>query len=284
MDAVAFLAARDVTLPSVPLGGQTKMGQCDLCGGNAGLFKTRHPGCEAKAESLKMTLHNLVFEGAQSGRTFDEIHAQVAATVGESGLPINCFAQTMLEAANDAATQIALKAPIPEDELARVVDLLTGFGFPQADRDELLRRKYFGMAFAGMSSTLWMIQNDRLPPFDSSGGIQFNLQRNEEPIFSVGKVTFAEEQTYYTGTRGYGGLSLPIGAGAYYHMGASQRRQVAGLVPLDVGGMLITSRTLYFGGERRTMRISLADVVRYEPYVDGVGVCEASGPPQSLRT
>ncbi len=260
------------------------MGQCDLCGGNAGLFKTRHPGCEAKAESLKMTLHNLVFEGAQSGRTFDEIHAQVAATVGESGLPINCFAQTMLEAANDAATQIALKAPIPEDELARVVDLLTGFGFPQADRDELLRRKYFGMAFAGMSSTLWMIQNDRLPPFDSSGGIQFNLQRNEEPIFSVGKVTFAEEQTYYTGTRGYGGLSLPIGAGAYYHMGASQRRQVAGLVPLDVGGMLITSRTLYFGGERRTMRISLADVVRYEPYVDGVGVCEASGPPQSLRT
>ncbi len=256
------------------------MGLCDLCGGNAGFLKTRHPDCQSKAELLKSALHELVLDGVQTGKTYQGIQSDVTARVVESGLPISYFSRTMLDAANEGVSKIAVNTPIPDDELSRLVDILTGFGFSPVNRDELLRYKYFGMALAGMSWTLWMVQNDRLPPFDSSQDLQFNLLHNEEPIFSVGKVTFAEEQTHYTGTRGYGGLSLPIGGGAYYHVGASQGRQVSGLEPIDEGGMLITSRSLYFGGQKRTMRISLSDVVRYQPYVDGVGVCETSGPPK----
>jgi len=51
-------------------------------------------------------------------------------------------------------------------------------------------------------------------------------------------------------------------------------------LPLDIGEMLITTRTIYFGGQKRTLRIPLDHVVRYQPYVDGVGVCEAHGAPK----
>jgi hypothetical protein len=43
---------------------------------------------------------------------------------------------------------------------------------------------------------------------------------------------------------------------------------------------LITSLALYFGGEKTTLRIPLDHVLRYQPYVDGVGVCESHGAPK----
>lgn len=256
------------------------MGHCDLCGESAGMFKSRHSGCAAKAESLRPVLRSLVLEGTLAGKSFADLYTEAVAKIEENRLRIEYFKDTMLKGADDAVTHIAQKSPISEGELTRLVDLLRAFGYPEGNRDEMLRHKYFGMAFAGMSCTLWAVQNDRAPYLDDADRMQFNLQRDEQPIFSAGKVTFAEERTVDTGSRGYGGLSLPIGAGAYYHIGASQRRQVSGLLPIDVGAMLVTSHSLYFGGQTRTLRIPLAHVLRYEPYVDGVGVCEASGPPK----
>jgi hypothetical protein len=46
--------------------------------------------------------------------------------------------------------------------------------------------------------------------------------------------------------------------------------------------MLITTEALYFGGQTKTLRIPLRHVLRYQSYVDGVGVCESHGPPQSF--
>jgi hypothetical protein len=221
-----------------------------------------------------------VFESILKGKPFAEINTAVQEKIQETKLPGAYFKESALQSANDAVSQIALKSPISGDELTRLVDLLKGFGFPEGNRERMLQRKWFGMAYAFMSSTLWAVQNDQPPYYDGTGRMQFNLQHGEEPIVSAGKVTFAEERTINTGSRTYGGLSLPIGAGAYYHIGASQGHKMSGLLPFDEGEMLITSKTLYFGGQTRTLRISLAHVLRYEPYVDGVGVCEASGPPK----
>jgi len=256
------------------------VGQCDLCGASAGIFKSRHSQCELKAESLKHDLCDLVREGTLAGNPFEALYTEAATKIEENRMPITYFGEAMLQGANDAAIQIAQKSPIPDEELTRLVQLLQGFGYLAQNRDEIVRRRLYGMAFAGMSNTLWQVQNDRQPYFDGVGASTFNLKRGEEPIYSAGKVTYAEERTVNTGSRSYGGVSLPLGAGAYYHIGGSQGKKVSGLLPLDVGQVLITSQSLYFGGQTRTLRISLARVLRYEPYVDGVGVCESSGPPK----
>jgi hypothetical protein len=117
-----------------------------------------------------------------------------------------------------------------------------------------------------MSLILWQVLHGLNPVYDGVGRMQFNLQADEVPIFTAGKVTFAEERTVSTHTRTFGGLSLPVGAGIYYHIGSSQGHQVSGLLPLDVGEALITTRAIYFGGQKITLRIPLNHVVRYQPY------------------
>jgi len=256
------------------------MAKCDLCGDSAGIFKNRHPSCELKAQSLKRNLHDLVLSGILAGMPCSELKAQTETKLQEEKLPNSYFQQAMLLAANDGAMQISQKAPIPPEEFTRLHDLLIGFGFPEGNRDEILGNGLWGMAFAGMSNVLWEVQNDVVPYYDGMGKMQFNLRHGEQPIYSCGKVTFAEERTVNTGSRVFSGFSVPIGAGVYSHVGASQAGKVSGLLPIDVGAVLVTSQALYFGGQQRTLRISLSNVLRYEPYADGVGVCEAAGPPK----
>jgi hypothetical protein len=38
--------------------------------------------------------------------------------------------------------------------------------------------------------------------------------------------------------------------------------------------MLVTNKSLYFGGMQKSFRIALDRVVSYHPYLDAVGVCE----------
>jgi hypothetical protein len=125
------------------------------------------------------------------------------------------------------------------------------------------------------------VLHNRSPWFE--GSVDFNLGSNEIPVYQSGdNVIYAEERTVSTHVRSFGGLSVPIGGGVYYHFGGSQGHQerTSGLVQLDGGKMLITSQALYFGGRQTTFRIALDRVLRYQPYVDGVGVCESHGAPK----
>jgi hypothetical protein len=112
----------------------------------------------------------------------------------------------------------------------------------------------------------------------------FNVRSGETPIFQTGttNVMYAEERTITTYPRSFGGFSLPVGSGIYYHVGGSQGHPVRtpGLRQLDIGGMLITSHALYFGGQQTTLRIPLDRVLRYQSYLDAVGVCESHGAPK----
>ena len=83
-------------------------------------------------------------------------------------------------------------------------------------------RRWFGLPQLDMSLILWQVLNGINPIYDGAGRMQFNLQSGEVSIFTAGKVTFAEERTVSTHTRTFGGFSLPVGAGVYYHIGGSQ--------------------------------------------------------------
>ncbi len=75
---------------------------------------------------------------------------------------------------------------------------------------------------------------------------------------------YAEERTLTNYKRSYQGLSIPVGHGVYYHFGGSNghRERTSGLLPLDGGRMLVTTKSLYFGGQRTTLRIPLDQVLR----------------------
>ena len=223
----------------------------------------------------------MAFQGILAGKAFSDLDAEVQRIAKDNRLPFERFHETLLQAANDAAAKIALQAPVSQDDYQRVFAILQGWGIQiYIHSGELVSRRWFGLPQLDMSLILWQVLHGINPVYDGTGRMQFNLHPGEVPIFTAGTVTFAEEQTVSAHTRVFGGLSVPLGAGIYYHIGASEARSVSRLLPLDVGEMLITTRAIYFGGQKRTLRIPINRVVRYQPYLDGVGVCESDGPPK----
>ncbi len=261
------------------------MSVCEYCGEKAGWFQGNHPACVARADSTRQIVQKLVFDGSLLGRSYDELSADVQKLLKDSRLSFRYVRGALLQGANDAASQIALKSPVSKLEFERLVGIIRGLdgSLESFLSDEyiaqMVERQWFAMARLQMSYILWAVLNDITPEFDETGEtVAFNLQAGELPIFQTGNcVTYAEERTITTNhSRSYRGLSLPVGGGIYYHIGGSQGHQerTSGLLPLDGGKILITTRSFYFGGQEKTFGIPLDHVLRYQPYVVGVGVCE----------
>ncbi len=257
------------------------MSLCDYCGEKAGWFQSSHPACVAKASSMGQALKALVFHEIVAGKSYPELATEVQQALGDNKVQSKYVQEALLQGANDAAGQIALYSPISAEEFERLVAILQGFNI-SAYSAEFASRRWFGFPQLGMSHTLWQVLNQITPYFDED--VRFNLRSGEMPIFQTGttNVMYAEERTITSHTRSFSGLSLPVGGGVYYHIGGSQGHQerTSGLQQLDVGEILITSLALYFGGQKTTLRIPLDHVLRYQPYVDGVGVCESYGAPK----
>lgn len=258
------------------------MGLCEYCGQKSGWFRLNHAVCQLNADLARKSVKEIVYKGALAGRPYPALNDEVKRRLLQDNLRPELFREAVLQGANDAVSQIALKAPVSQTEFLRLDEMLGVKGWNILAYGEGIKsRKWFGYSQLAMSTLLWEILHNIRPIFDSA--IDFNLRPNEYPIFQTGDcVTYAEQRTVSQHIRSFGGLSVPMGAGIYYHFGGSQGHveKSSDLVALDGGKILITSAALYFGGQCKTLRISLANVLRYESYRDAVGVCESYGAPK----
>lgn len=256
------------------------MGICEYCGEKPGWFQSSHPACVAKADSTGQAVRTLVFNGILAGRSYADLSAEVQQVLADNKVKEHFVHELLLQGADNAVSQLALQSPVSVEEWDRLFGVLKGFNI-DAYRSEFVARRWYGLSQLAMSCILWEVLHDVHPGLTDP--IQFNLRSGEKPLYQTGNtVTYLEERTISNHVRSFRGLSLPIGAGVYYHIGGSQGHQerTSGLLPLDSGNLLITSHALYFGGQKTTLRIPLDRVLRYEPYLDGVGVCESHGSPK----
>src|ERR1035438_9574471 len=256
------------------------MSLCEYCGEKAGWFQSRHPACAAKANSMGQTVKSLVFNGILAGKSYVDLSAEVQQVLADNKVKEQSLHELLLQGANNAVSHIALQSPVSVDEFERLSGVLKGFHI-DAYRSDFVARRWHGFTQLAMSFILWEVLHDVHPGL--TGPVEFNVRSGEKPLHqTANNVTYLEERTISNHGRSFGGLSLPVGAGVYYHVGGSQGHQerTSGLLPLDEGKMLITSHALYFGGQKTTLRIPLDRVLRYQPYVDGVGVCESHGAPK----
>jgi hypothetical protein len=257
------------------------MSLCEYCGEKAGWLQSSHPACVAKANTTGQAVKELAFSGILAGKSYEDLSTEAQQALAENKVLFKYVHETLLQGVNDAASQIALQSPISEEELNRLVAILQGFDIT-AYSGEYSTRRWFAFPQLGMSNILWQVLHHNTPFFDDE--VRFNLQSGETPIFQTGEtnVMYSEQRTVSGHTRSFGGLSIPVGCGIYYHIGGSQGHQerTSGLQEVDIGGILITSLSLYFGGQKTPFRIPLDRVLRYQPFVDGVGVCESHGAPK----
>jgi hypothetical protein len=132
-----------------------------------------------------------------------------------------------------------------------------------------------GFRSATLSMILWSVMVHGDPaPFVYVPHHPFNLKAGEIPIMFFGSVVYLQETVSRGYQGGYGGLSVRLARGVYYHFGGfkGQRIDAAMLKEIDYGGMLLTTQNIYFGGEHRTFRIPYEHVVSFRPHSDGIGV------------
>ncbi|PWT99839.1 MAG: hypothetical protein C5B51_26370 [Terriglobia bacterium] len=252
------------------------MGVCEYCGEKAGWFQSNHLACVDKAHRTGDSARALVTSEILAGKTLGDLQTAVEQLLVDSKIKEAFVRDTLQQAVNEGITQAALRSPLSVDEKARLEAILSGYEVHSSPN-----RQWYGPAFVEMSHILWLVFNDLQFGVDFSPA--FNLHADEFPVFQTGNcVTYAEERTVSNHSRSFSGLSIPVGGGIYYHVGGSQEHQerTTGLMPLDGGMILITSQALYFAGQQRTLRIPLEHVLRYQPYVDAVGVCESHGAPK----
>ncbi len=122
------------------------MASCDLCGEKAGWFQNRHPACVTRAENVSKLLKELVFNGTVEGQFHHEIESEAKLITDQNRVSIDNFREAILQAANDAASQLALEAPVDQDEYRRVFNILQGWGIQEYLKTaaDYAQRRWFG--------------------------------------------------------------------------------------------------------------------------------------------
>ena len=247
------------------------MGLCEYCDQKTGFFQSVHPACVAKANSTVETAKTFVTKTIVDGGSLADLQLglpPIMANVKEQYVH-----EAILNGLNESASQVAKNGPVSDEDYNRIEAALKEYGV-QTD----ISKRWFGLLDLSQSNMVHQVLNNILPVWDDPP--LFNLHRGEVLCYQTAvTVVYAEEKTVSTG-RGYGGLSVPIVGGIYAHLGESKPQKVSGLVPLDGGQVAITSENFYFAGQKSTLQIPLRNVIRYQPYLDGIGICESHGAPK----
>ena len=121
-----------------------------------------------------------------------------------------------------------------------------------------------------------------------SGRIPFNLMKSEQLVWTIDDVDYHEVVTRRERRGTSHGLSIRIAKGLYYRPGTFRARvhEWEETVHVDTGLLGITTKHLYFHGQRKRFRIRYDRIVSFEPYSDGIGVMRdaLTAKPQSFRT
>jgi hypothetical protein len=89
-------------------------------------------------------------------------------------------------------------------------------------------------------------------------------------------VILRQQRTTRSYVAGYQGASTRVARGLYYHVGGlrGNMEESTSLQEVDFGELLITTCSIYFSGTNGTnLRLPYGQVIRFQPYSDGVGVC-----------
>lgn len=299
------------------------MGICVHCGQSAGLFRSAHAECKARADEQARQAEEESRRVMAAAREAEEERQRLAEEERQRALNLKVNAERAITQALirfvttaqhvDQLTQTidvekTLGKLSAEDVTRSLVDgwiqavdraledgilseaenqrlnvALNKFALPEA---ELHRHgTYFRVVKA---SVLRQVLEGKPPSnvtLDDSYPV--NLQRGEKPVWSFTNVRYLEDVVRRQTVGGSQGVSLRIMSGVYYRVGMFKGESVSSTERrhLDTGTLLLTTRHLYFVGASKTMRIPYAKVVAFTPYSDAVGLMRdaASAKPQFFQ-
>ena len=159
---------------------------------------------------------------------------------------------------------------LSQDEEASLGRFMQHFDLSQSQLDG--NGRYTKLVQAGV---LRDVMEGHLPDrMDFGGRMPFNLMKSEDMIW-----VFHDAKYYKTKTerefRGSSlGVSVRVASGVYLRpsqfRGRSHSREVT--IHADTGMLGVTTKHLYFHGERERFRVRHDKIVSFEPFTDGLGI------------
>jgi hypothetical protein len=190
-------------------------------------------------------------------------------------VPDDAARKAIIESWSVAASDAALKEPLSQQRELALLKLYedAGLSAEQMKKTEGFRAVVF-------SVLLWAIVNNDEDFYTNAMVSQnpFNLKSGEIPIAYFGSVVYSQEATTKSYEGGYGGLSVRVLPGVYSHFGGfkGQPVETTAMKEVDYGGLLLTTRSLYFGGQHTTFCVPFSSVLAFRPRPDGIGVSRSA--------
>lgn len=135
----------------------------------------------------------------------------------------------------------------------------------EAERREKQRRE----------NILAILNDDKLPAVDSIGygALPFKFQKTEHLIYAFFDVGYAEQKVKREIVGRSAGTSVRVAKGVYMRAGASRGTPVEKDVIVDrgIGTLAVTSRHLYFSGQR-SFRVRFDKIVSVKAWADAVEI------------
>jgi len=267
------------------------MSICKYCGKSAGLFRSKHTECEAQRqrreeaiEAGRQEMAVAITEAIAVSGGFDALETRLAQIEQTSSVPSADRTTLLIGAWETAVDRFLDDGVLEASEETRLVEFTARFALP---RDQLDRKG--ALTKTVKAGVLRDILNGKIPQRVSvDGHLPINFQKSEQIVWVFSGSNYLEDKARRQFVGGSQGVSVRLMKGFYYRVGAFKGHAVehTDRVHVDSGYFVVTNKNLYFAGSRKSLRISLAKIVSFEPFSDGIGVMRdaATAKPQIFVT
>ena len=246
------------------------MGKCKFCGQDAGFMRRAHKGCkQAHSEGTRRILE-IAAKAAVGQSDLSTVQETLQNVASSSFIDAGLLGE-LLARAWDAAVSRALEdGVLSEAEEHALVAFKERFSLPT----DMLDRTGAHTRVVKAGVLRDVLEGNIRQRVRIEGTLPFNFQKGETLVWVFQNVPYYESRTQTTHSGSYGGVSLRVAKGVYYHLGGFQSNPVVttATVLVDRGILGITNKHIYFAGKAKSFRIRYDKIVSFTPYTDGIGV------------
>jgi hypothetical protein len=243
------------------------MARCVYCGRPAGWFRRHHSACRDRHDLARRKIPD-VFKGYVRSEIpldrFGKFVRQIAYQAFISCDELRSLAIEGFQGASDAAME---HQAFSEKEETKLVQLRQEFGLTQDELSGSLLRLAKGAILRDLGEGLI---KSRIGVDDLS----INLLKDETVLWLFNNCELHEIKTRAAHADEPQGISLRVARGVYVRSGAVKRLLIESerLLHRDNGSFIVTNRSVYFSGQRKSFRLHLRKIVSVRGYSDGIGI------------
>lgn len=267
------------------------MGNCKYCGNPAGILRSKHAECEEQHQQRERVIQGgrqriavVVLRAIKGSESFDSLEKTIAEIEQTSFVSPTERKAILTKGWENSVEQFLEDGILDTTEEKRLVEFKERFALSQSELD-----RNGALTKTAKAGILRDVLNGVIPQRMSvDGNLPINLQKGEQIVWAFSGSKYLEDKTRRQFVCGAQGVSVRVMKGVYYRVSAFKGQAVEHTerAHIDTGLVVVTNKNIYFAGPRKSVRLSYAKIVSFEPFSDGIGVMRdtATAKPQIFVT